>query len=313
MPVTNYYSVNGQIIGERTAAATRTNYSVDALGSVTGTLVSGAIQNTYAYNPYGSLLQKTGVGTDPAFTWIGARGYRNTRRQYAESYIRARTYSTLVGRWTSKDSQWPREPAYGYSKSCPSTYIDPKGTCPWYYAVAAMLCITYDVTYHEELNLTYKREKLTADDLGPFVTLKQESKTCKAIVNLWMPDIQEVATECLKEGKDIPGCVAKKTGGQLGDSYWKWLACTFGNQFRQDPKSGDYYNPCGSEDQDCEGCCEGIWIACTLKCNFDKGADCQDKCRNEQSAYFKCMDALSGCRSENKMDGSAVESYEWDF
>jgi hypothetical protein len=36
MPVTNYCTVNGQIIGERTSAG-RINYATDALGSVTGT------------------------------------------------------------------------------------------------------------------------------------------------------------------------------------------------------------------------------------------------------------------------------------
>ena len=35
MAVTNYYSVNGQIIGEATNGV-RTDYLMDALGSVTG-------------------------------------------------------------------------------------------------------------------------------------------------------------------------------------------------------------------------------------------------------------------------------------
>ena len=37
MPVTNYHTVNGEIIGETTSGV-RTDYLVDALGSVTGTV-----------------------------------------------------------------------------------------------------------------------------------------------------------------------------------------------------------------------------------------------------------------------------------
>ncbi len=38
MPVTNYYTVNGEIIGERTAGSPRVDYLTDALGSVTATV-----------------------------------------------------------------------------------------------------------------------------------------------------------------------------------------------------------------------------------------------------------------------------------
>jgi hypothetical protein len=34
MPVTNYYTVNGEIIGEKTTGGSRVDYLTDALGSV---------------------------------------------------------------------------------------------------------------------------------------------------------------------------------------------------------------------------------------------------------------------------------------
>jgi len=71
MPVTNNYTVDREIIGERTNAG-RVNYATDALGSVTGTLVGDALQNTYAYKPYGALLAKTGAGADPKSSGWGA-------------------------------------------------------------------------------------------------------------------------------------------------------------------------------------------------------------------------------------------------
>ena len=103
MPVTNYYSVEGEIIGEATGGV-RTDYLTDALGSVTGTVdQTASVVNTYRYKPYGTTLAKTGTGADPIFGWVGSQGYAQTGKKYAEQYIRARHYSSTSGRWTSKD------------------------------------------------------------------------------------------------------------------------------------------------------------------------------------------------------------------
>ena len=73
MAVTNYYTVNGSIIEESTNGV-RTDYLMDALGSVTGTVNSSAqVINTYRYKPFGDLLSKTGTGADPAFGWVGTQ------------------------------------------------------------------------------------------------------------------------------------------------------------------------------------------------------------------------------------------------
>jgi hypothetical protein len=77
MAVTNYYTVDGEIVGESTSAGA-INYATDALGSVTGTLVGGQLQNTYAYKPYGALLARTGSGAAPTMQWVGSRGCRPT-------------------------------------------------------------------------------------------------------------------------------------------------------------------------------------------------------------------------------------------
>ena len=103
MAVTNYYSVNGQIIGEATNGV-RTDYLVDALGSVTGTVNSACqVVNTYRYKPYGALLSKTGAGADPAFGWVGTQGYKQTQKKFSDFYVRARHYGSSQGRWTTKD------------------------------------------------------------------------------------------------------------------------------------------------------------------------------------------------------------------
>ena len=132
MPVTNYYTVDGEIIGEATGGV-RADYMVDALGSVTGTVDQSAqVLNTYRYKPYGALLAKTGAGADPKRQWVGSLGYRATGRRQSESYVRARHYGTSSGLWTSHDRWWPRLPALGYGLGNPCVFVDPTGTLPYF-------------------------------------------------------------------------------------------------------------------------------------------------------------------------------------
>ncbi len=138
IPTTNYYTVNGEIIGERTAGSPRVDYLTDALGSVTATVnQSGQVVNTYRYKPYGELLAKTGGGPDPAFGWVGTKGYRPTKQNFSDFYVRARHYDSSTGRWPNVDpigfyvgEPFARVQPYGYAFSCPNTRIDPSGLAP---------------------------------------------------------------------------------------------------------------------------------------------------------------------------------------
>ncbi|MCC6447022.1 MAG: RHS repeat-associated core domain-containing protein [Armatimonadetes bacterium] len=130
MATTNYYTIGGQIMGEKTAGSSRVDYLTDALGSVTGTVdQSAAVVNTYRYKPYGGLLAKTGAGSDPAFQWVGSQGYRNTGKSFADIHVRARHYSSIMGRWTTLDPLRIHEiiNRYGYVKNDPISRIDPTG------------------------------------------------------------------------------------------------------------------------------------------------------------------------------------------
>lgn len=127
MPVTNYHTVDGEIIGESTSGV-RTDYLVDALGSVTGTVNQSAqIQNTYRFTPYGALLAKTGTGADPKMQWVGSLGYRETGRRQSDYYVRARHYGSMPGMWSTKDSLWSLAPAYAYVGGAPAVSTDPSG------------------------------------------------------------------------------------------------------------------------------------------------------------------------------------------
>ncbi len=135
MSTTNYYSIHGQIIGEKTAGSSRVDYLTDALGSVTATVDQSAnVINTYRYKPYGGLLAKTGGGSDPAFQWVGSQGYRNTGKAYSDVYIRQRHYSSGLGRWANKDAkQYDFRNIlnkYLYIKDSPTTLMVPMPPAP---------------------------------------------------------------------------------------------------------------------------------------------------------------------------------------
>lgn len=130
MPTTNYYSINGELIGEKIGANARTDYLTDALGNVTATLnTSGAVVNTYRYKPYGGQLAKTGAGADPAFRWVGNQGYRQTGKKYSDVYIRARHYDERGSRWTIEDPFPLSNIAnlFSYVLASPVLLFDPSG------------------------------------------------------------------------------------------------------------------------------------------------------------------------------------------
>lgn len=133
MGVTNYYTVNGVILGEEDfGAGTARGYATDALGSVTNTVTSGGlVQNTYRYKPYGAQLAKTGAAADPAFTWIGTLGYRSSTRSFGSEYVRARSFAPELARWTTVDARRllgsSRFSAYCYALCSPTSNVDPGG------------------------------------------------------------------------------------------------------------------------------------------------------------------------------------------
>ncbi len=129
MAVANYHAVDGFIEGEEaTIGSGVRSYGTDALGSVCQTFDStGAAENSYRNKPYGGLLQKTGIASDSAFTWVGSLGYRGTSRDYSETYVRARHYATSLTRWATVDPLMPNSSPYAYTGGNPTCRIDPSG------------------------------------------------------------------------------------------------------------------------------------------------------------------------------------------
>ncbi len=121
-----YYSVNAEIVGEHALGNSRADYVTDALGSVVLTLAQDmSVQATARYKPFGSTLVSSGQPL--IFGWVGANGYRKTSLPHCDYYVRARTFATTSGRWTTVDPLWPRQKSYRYVSNSPVSYIDPLG------------------------------------------------------------------------------------------------------------------------------------------------------------------------------------------
>ena len=102
-------------------------YLADGLGSTIAlTDDSGAVENTYVYDPFDAIVGATGT-QDNAFTFTGEQTDPSTGLEY----LRARYYDPQTGRFVSRDPLaaipfWP-EHAYTYVGSGPQNFVDPNG------------------------------------------------------------------------------------------------------------------------------------------------------------------------------------------
>ena len=122
MASANYYSVDGEILGERLSNA-GVDYLTDALGSV-ALATDGSTNTSTTYTPYGNGNAPLGA----SFGWVGSLGYRPTAVGEASHFVRRRHFAARRARWTSRDPLWPVKPPYGYAGSRPLSKTDPRGT-----------------------------------------------------------------------------------------------------------------------------------------------------------------------------------------
>jgi RHS repeat-associated protein len=161
----------GELISERTPAGTL-YYLTDAIGSTIAlTDASGAISNTYTYDPYGRITASTGTAPNP-YRFVGE--YFDASTQLYK--IGARYYDSATGRWTSQDPvvnvlNDHGNNAYSYADDDPVNIVDPAGLtgdrgwmgpqCPnikavsrqWAYAncPASVYCATYSCNFKKSL------------------------------------------------------------------------------------------------------------------------------------------------------------------
>jgi RHS repeat-associated protein len=123
-------SSHGGLVGEKVGTA-RHYYVADNLGSIRGlTNSSGALVNTYRYEPYGKLASSTGSVSNPMKF---AGGHDTGLGVY---HFGARYYDPALGRWTQQDSvdlagDLREANRYAYVGDDPVDRTDPSGllTC----------------------------------------------------------------------------------------------------------------------------------------------------------------------------------------
>ncbi|MDI9640043.1 RHS repeat-associated core domain-containing protein [Geitlerinema splendidum] len=80
------------------------------------------------YDPWGEQLSNWNASSY-RYLWGGGIGYRQTNKEWATHYVRARHYSFMDGTWTTQDPLWPQEPAYRYVGNRVTRAVDPSGMC----------------------------------------------------------------------------------------------------------------------------------------------------------------------------------------
>jgi len=94
---------------------------------------AGSVTDSYAYTPYGRLLQHNGSSTQP-FTFVGQWGVRQEDTSGDLYHMRARYYDAQTARFVSRDPVWPvladahGVNPYPYGMGNPLGYVDPWGT-----------------------------------------------------------------------------------------------------------------------------------------------------------------------------------------
>ncbi len=123
-----YTTFDGEIVHENRGGVA-SFYAPDTMGSTVALLNSaGVVTDTYSYWPYGEIQSHVGSSQTP-FGFLGTIGY------YLDVigsflYVRARYLRQALARWQTVDRLWPRQAAYQYVRSAPTSHRDPSGRAP---------------------------------------------------------------------------------------------------------------------------------------------------------------------------------------
>jgi RHS repeat-associated protein len=129
-----YYVYGLGLIGEQEADGTYKAYHFDNRGSTTAlTDLQGNVTDTFAYAPFGELIQRTGT-TDTPFMYNGRDGVMTDSNGLY--YMRARYYNPDIKRFINQDvlegniKNGQSMNRYAYVNGNPVSKVDPFGLCP---------------------------------------------------------------------------------------------------------------------------------------------------------------------------------------
>jgi len=131
--ITAYYVYGRGLISRITAGGSVSYYHYDVRGSTVALTDFGAnLTVKYSYNPFGAVVNSSGSTINP-FKYVGRYGVMD--EDNGLSYIRARYYSSGLGRFVNKDPFNGRDGdsqslnRYIYSLNNPFAFIDISGFC----------------------------------------------------------------------------------------------------------------------------------------------------------------------------------------
>ncbi len=295
MPVTNYYTVDGQMIGYKDAAG-RKDFLTDALGSVTAEVDQTGATKTFdgRYKPYGGDLSST--GTRGSYGWVGSWGYRGTALSATSHYVRARHYSKASGVWTSVDQYWPYERSYAYVAAKVVNKIDYSG-----YRSCSPGCCTQDFI---NKNLEGKQSHCAGGTWGACPDSGDLKKKCLA-------NIAAGSTSCDQVKKWIDGALRQCIKHGSGDGYDDKSQWAGTNICCQDIEGSSAWKHCGTY------CCSSnmsgnpCWDFCLVRHEEYHGKQCtgtlpgNEPSFPEPCAYLtqaKCMFTLFQSQCKLKWD-----------
>jgi RHS repeat-associated protein len=122
-----YYDYGFGLLSRTDAAGDAACYTFDAIGSTQQLVTAaGAVANSYAYTPFGTLLQSMQTLLNP-FQYVGEFGVM--RDEYGLDFMRARFYVVSIGRFTTVDPVYPVSGAntYLYVLNSPLAFVDANG------------------------------------------------------------------------------------------------------------------------------------------------------------------------------------------
>lgn len=160
--LTARYTRGVDLVSRADTSGATSFYDFDLLGNtvqLTGT--GGAIQNTYAYQPFGESLRSTGSTANP-LTYVGQFGVME--EGHGLYFMRARYFSPVLGRFTQQDpirlnSGDPN--LYRYVENNSPSNVDPSGL------VAKNRCFFTDDHNEDEIIRQHMRVAVVIFSTGP--------------------------------------------------------------------------------------------------------------------------------------------------
>jgi RHS repeat-associated protein len=124
---TNHYAYGVDLASALPASGNAEFYQYDDSGNTTAvTGAAGSVLNSYTFLPFGEPQQISEAISNP-FTFVGQFGVMDGGNGLY--YMRARYYTSAIGRFNSKDPVFrvARHNEYVYTDNIPLSYIDPNG------------------------------------------------------------------------------------------------------------------------------------------------------------------------------------------